>query len=112
MRKRQVKKNFYLTYKENKILANKALKKGISEAALIRGLIVGYVPKGKIPEDIEKLIYEIRKIGVNINQIAAVANRTNNIEVKYLYKYKDELDKLIFEIKKNYLEYEKLEDFL
>ncbi|MBE6156369.1 MAG: MobC family plasmid mobilization relaxosome protein [Firmicutes bacterium] len=112
MRKRQIKKNIYLDNKENKILSSKASKKGISESALIRGLIVGYVPKGKIPEEINELIYEIRKIGVNINQIAVVANRTGNIEVKYLYKYKEELDKLIFEIKKNYLQYEKVEDFL
>lgn len=112
MRHRQIKKNFYLNYKENAILSSKAAKKGLSESAFIRGLIMGYLPKGKIPEKIDDLIYEIRKIGININQIANVANRTNYIQFNYLNRYKKELDKLIFEIRSEYLGQEKVEDIL
>ncbi|MBQ8901745.1 MAG: hypothetical protein IJY87_01600 [Bacilli bacterium] len=86
------------------------MEKGISESALIRGLIVGYVPKGKIPKEINDLIYEIRKIGININQLALVANRTNSIESKYLKLQLKSLNDLIIIIKRNYLGYEKVDD--
>lgn len=110
MRRRKIKKNFYLNYEENKMLKAKAFKKGISESELIRGFIIGYIPSGKLPKEIYDLIYEIRKIGININQIAYVANKNGNVNYKYLNEYREKLDELIFEIRKNYIQIEKSVD--
>ena len=55
-------------------------------------------------KEINKLTYEIRKIGININQIAKVSNQTGNVNYIYLEHYKKELDKLILEIRDKVLD--------
>lgn len=110
MRRRTIKKNFFLNYNENKMLREKAFEQGLSESELLRGFIKGYIPKGKPPAEIEKLIYELRKIGNNINQIAYVANKNGDVNYKYFYDYKKELDKLVFEIRDKFYSEKKVDD--
>ena len=53
---------------------------GISMSALIRLLIDGAIIREMPPLEYNKLISELRRIGVNLNQIAVVANSTGNID--------------------------------
>ena len=56
-----------------------------------------------------KLINEINHIGININQIARMANARGVIDVPHFNKEVDKLDQLIVEIKNKYLRPEKEE---
>lgn len=106
--KRTRQKNIRITSDEEKILRKKCFDLGITESDFFRSLINDYMPNNKLNEEINKLVYEIRKIGVNINQIAKVANQTGNINDVYLLHYKKELDKLIIDIRDRVLEINKI----
>jgi len=103
LRKRSIKKNLYLNDYENKLLKKKAFELGLSESELLRGLIINYVPKGLNNDAIYKLTDEIRRVGININQIAHISNINGDIDYKRLYEYQDRLNDLIYEIRKEYL---------
>ena len=106
--KRTRQKNIRLTSNEEKILRQKCFDLGITESDFFRALINDYMPNTNLNKEINKLIYEIRKIGININQIAKVANQTRNVNVIYLEHYKKELDKLIIDIRDRVLEINKI----
>lgn len=92
----KLKQNFEIKVRLNdeelKLLNKNVLKCGLSREAYIRFLINGYTPKEKPSEDYFEVIRQLRKIGNNMNQIAMIANKTNNIdESKYdvqMYKLK------------------------
>ena len=81
-------------------LKQKCYDLGITISDFIRGSINGYIPNIKLNKEIARLSNEIRKIGVNINQIAKKANETGNINEIYFNNYKQELDSKIKEIDK------------
>lgn len=75
----------------------------MSESSLIRCWIKDIHPKEKPPPEFYDLINELRRIGINLNQIAHVANATHHINN---YKYDinaEELNKIIKNIKETYL---------
>lgn len=103
MRKRNRKKQFWLSEEEERQLRLNAIKVGLSEVEYVRSLIMGYTPKELPPKELYDLILEIRKIGININQIAKKANSTNIIDVNY-FKYEiGKLDNIVEHIKNEYL---------
>lgn len=106
MRNRNIRKNYYLSESENEKLKKRVSTLGLSESEYIRGLIKGHVPKGKPSKELTDLIYELNKIGNNINQIARVSNAMGNVDTESLNVYKEKLDKVIYEIKKKYLGYD------
>lgn len=101
-------KNIRLSRKEEQLLREKCFDLGIKESDYFRSVIYDYMPNNKLNDSINNLVYEIRKIGTNINQIAKVANQTGNINSVYLEHYKKELDKLIIEIRDRVLEINKI----
>lgn len=103
MRVRQIKKQYYLNEEENEILKNKCLLTGYNEGSLIRSLLIGFKPKEKPPIEFYNAIKEIRKIGININQIALIANSTNKIDLIKLEFVLNELNDIIKELKNKYL---------
>lgn len=103
MRKRTVLKQVWLSRKEHDDLRKKSIKVGLSESSLIRCLIQDFEPKEKPPPKFYDLINELNKIGININQIAHVANMTGKIDI---YRYENnikELKEIIKLIKEKYL---------
>ena len=102
--KRTRQKNIRLTSDEEKLLRQKCFDLGITESDFFRSLVNDYMPNTNLNKEISKLTFEIRKIGVNINQIAKIANQTGNINCIYLEHYKKELDKTIIEIRDKVLE--------
>lgn len=103
MRVRQIKKQYYLNEEENEILKNKCLLTGYNEGSLIRSLLIGFKPKEKPPVEFYNAIKEIRKIGININQIALIANSTGKIDNSKLDNEINSLNILIRELKTVYL---------
>ena len=65
MRKRAIKKQFWLNENENKMLKENSKKTGLSEAEYLRSLIEGYKPKEQPKEEIYKIIRKLRSIGNN-----------------------------------------------
>lgn len=55
---------------------------GWSQEAYLRALIEGAVPAPRPPPDFRTMTIELRRIGVNLNQIARIANATGSIDAK------------------------------
>ena len=91
MKTRQV--NFRLSPEQERMLRTKSFNLGITTSEFLRGAIEGFVPQ---------LNFELRKIGVNINQIAKVANQTGYINSNMLFNYKKNLDEVIHKLSKLY----------
>lgn len=98
----------YLTKTEHERLDRLARISGYSRSSYMRSLLRGLVPKPAPSRELIDFIYELNKIGVNINQIAKIANITGNVMGKeYTDNYK-ELKKLIDRIKEEFLKPEKI----
>lgn len=95
-RKRNVKMEFYVLPEEKEIIKKKmeiAHKKNLSEylrEAAVYDRVIVYDYDGLALRDLTK---EINKIGVNINQVAARVNSTDNV-------YQEDLDYLKTEVEK------------
>ena len=103
MRKREVKKNFYLSYKEDEILKKKAYLVGLTESELVRCLITGFVPKEKPGKEFYEEIKSLRQIGNNLNQLARYTNTTGLLKTSELMKTKEMIELFIFNLEKKYL---------
>lgn len=66
---------------EYRSLVSKAEKAGISASAFIRKSVDGCEVKAAPPADLHKLIWEIRRVGSNIDQILAIANAKGLFDV-------------------------------
>lgn len=98
----------YLTKTEHERLTKLARISGYSRSSYMRSLFRGFVPKPVPSSELLSFIYELNKIGVNINQIAKVANMTGSVmEREYAENYK-ELKNLMDMIKEEFLKPEKL----
>ncbi|MGO5444808.1 plasmid mobilization protein, partial [Faecalimonas sp. LCP19S3_D12] len=74
----------YLFDEELQLLNDKANALGMTKSAYIRDLILFGQARKADDKNYEKVIYELNKIGSNINQLAYIANAefsTNGIEV-------------------------------
>lgn len=103
MRKREVKKNFYLNHKEEDELRKKAYDVGLSESELIRTLIKGFAPKEKPGKEFYEEIKNLRQIGNNLNQLSKYANTTGVIKQNELVRIKDLVERFILDLQKKYL---------
>lgn len=74
---------------------------GLAREAYIRSILLkSEVPNPIPPESFNTVIYHLRRIGNNMNQLAVIANKTGNIDWnKYKNDY-DELNKQILEIRR------------
>ena len=94
--------NFRLSPEQELLLRTKSFNLGITTSEFLRGAIEGFVPNVKYNQELLRINYELRKIGININQIAKVANQTGYINSNYLINYKNHLDQVISKISKLY----------
>ena len=69
----------------------------------IRKLILGKEIKEKPDREFYKIMKQLSKIGVNLNQIAHKANSTNNIDKDFYKIEAEEWHKFAREVKKKYL---------
>ena len=71
--RRTVKKQYWLTPDEDAELKKKAKATCLTEAALTRFLINGFVPKQKPDEKVEEFLHQLIMLGNNLNKLLAKA---------------------------------------
>ena len=71
-----------LNKKEADVLNKRVKKSGLSREAYLRHLISGLVPTDAPPPDYFAMTQELRRIGVNLNQIAQKAHGLNMLDAK------------------------------
>ena len=91
MRKRNHRVVFYLNDKEFEAFEEKAKRSSRSREAFIRKAIEDVQIKELPPANLSKLIYEIRRVGNNIDQILMIANSKGILNIPDLRKAIDDL---------------------
>ena len=91
MRKRNHRVVFYLNDKEFEAFEEKAKRSSRSREAFIRKAIEDVQIKELPPADLHKLIWEIRRVGNNIDQILMIANAKGILNIPDLRKAIDDL---------------------
>ena len=91
MRKRNHRIVFYLNDKELEVFEEKAKRSSRSREAFIRRAIQEVQIKELPPADLHKLIWEIRRVGNNIDQILMIANTKGILNIPDLRKAIDDL---------------------
>ena len=86
MRKRNHRIVFYLNDAEFETLESKVKQTSLSREGFIRNLISDVPIQEKPPADLHKLIWEIRRVGNNIDQILMIANARGLLDVPQLRK--------------------------
>jgi len=104
MRKRNVRKQYFLNEKENDILRRKSIETGMSESNLIRSFILNYPIREKPPEDFYKILTELRILGNNMNQIAMKAHTYGFIDEDFYFEQVERLNQFIKAVKLKYLD--------
>ena len=91
MRKRNHRVVFYLNDKEFEAFKEKAKRSSRSREAFIRRAIQEVQIKELPPADLYKLIWEIRRVGNNIDQILMIANSKGILNIPDIRKAIDDL---------------------
>ncbi|MBQ3541528.1 MAG: ribbon-helix-helix protein, CopG family [Oscillospiraceae bacterium] len=91
MRTRNHRVVFYLNDKEFEAFEQKAKRSSRSREAFIRKAIQEVQIKELPPADLYKLIWEIRRVGNNIDQILMIANAKGILNIPDLCKAIDDL---------------------
>lgn len=111
LKRKVVQKHFELTEYENKVLQSLTSKSASGkEVDVVRDLILGCSLMEAPGEEFYDAINEIRKIGVNMNQIAHMANATGMIDAEAYKRNARELEEKMLEVKKIVLEPRKKQD--
>ncbi len=101
-RNRKIAKRFDLNEKEAAMLRKRAKDAAMCEADLIRAMIMYYAPRMAPGKEFYDIANDINKVGVNINQIAAVANATGVIgpdSISYLLEAAKYIKEQVLEMK-------------
>ena len=91
MRTRNHRIVFYLNDKEFEAFEQKAKRTSRSREAFIRKAVAEVQIKEAPPADLHKLIWEIRRVGNNIDQILMIANAKGILNIPDLCKAIDDL---------------------
>ena len=91
MRTRNHRVVFYLNDKEFEAFEEKAKRSSRSRESFIRRAIQEVQIKELPPDDLHKLIWEIRRVGNNIDQILMIANSKGILNIPDLRKAIDDL---------------------
>ena len=102
MRNRNIKKQFWINENEEKLLQQKSIKAGLSEAEFLRCLIRGTKLKEKPSKELNEFLKQITGIANNINQIARAVNYTRNIYADEIEKIKKSLSNFIYNFEKEF----------
>ncbi|WP_201318501.1 plasmid mobilization protein [Paenibacillus sp. EPM92] len=110
MRVRKIKIMVRLNEKERNHLVRQVKKSGLSQEALVRALINGYIPKPLPPLDYHALIRELHAIGNNLNQLAVKAHATGRLDREVFQQEADQLRRAVLQIQKAVTEPERRTD--
>ena len=91
MRKRNIRKSYWLNREEANILKKKSKQAGLNEGEFVRQLLVGAELKEQPSSEFYSFLKELRAIGNNINQIARRVNYDGKLNDEHL---KEEIEKI------------------
>lgn len=103
MRERNIEFHLRLNDIENDKLEELAMQSKLSKSDIIRKLILENEIKEKPDKEFYKVMNELSKIGINLNQIATKVNSTNEFDIEYYKEQVNEIKKFTSLIKEKYL---------
>ena len=95
--------HFKLSKKEMLDLEKKSIASGLSKGEVCRLALKTQVLKSNPPKEFYDSLNKVNKLGVNINQLAKIANTNGEIYYDDLNVYYSSIDKLIKDIRNKYL---------
>ena len=99
MRKRTKEVMLWLTEDEYNTLKKKVEKTGLSMQAYLRKMVNEVQPKSLPPMEFFDILTELRRIGINMNQIAIKANKIGFVDTKEYWANMKALEEVISELK-------------
>ena len=103
MRERNIEYHLRLNDIENDKLEELAMQSKLSKSDIIRKLILENEIKEKPDKEFYKVMNELSKIGINLNQIATKVNSTNEFDKEYYKEQVNEIKNFTSLIKEKYL---------
>ncbi len=94
MRYKQKKLNFYVEDKVKKKLERLRDESGLTMTTIITDLIMGYEIRPRMTDELLRIYKEMNRIGVNLNQIAMIANMEKYVSAEQINKAYDLADSL------------------
>lgn len=94
MRTRHRRVEVYLTDDEFQYLSEVCLKTKMSKTNLLRYLLLGYKPPEGPPVNYDELIFQLRALGNNINQLLHIARINGMLNPNELEKHLTDLRKI------------------
>ena len=85
MRKRNIKVNVFLNAEENKIFEQKAKKSGLNKSEFFRQIILDYQLKEQPDERFYEILFQLRGMATNLNQMTRVYNRNKGYAKDYKF---------------------------
>ncbi len=107
MRKRPIKKSFYLTNSEFELLKKRAFDVGLSVSDYLRSLIENVIPREKPGKEFYDEIKNLRLIGNNLNQLTKYVNTTGILRERDILKTIESINTFIYKLQEKYLVKEK-----
>lgn len=107
MRKRQIKKNFFIDEYEDKILKKKIAKAKLTESDFFRSLILDKEVKEKPGLEFYNYLNVVRGMATNLNQLTKLAHINGEINVERYESLKKEIEDFILDIKEHFLNIDK-----
>lgn len=104
MRKYYIQKKIWLDYESKKNLKDNAKKAGLSESSYMRCLINNYKPKEQPTQEIYEMLFQLRGIATNFNQIARKANTLNYIDAPFYKKTYEKLKGFMRDFEQEFLD--------
>lgn len=95
--------HFKLSKEEFLDLEKKAIASGLSKGEVCRLALKTQILKSNPPKEFYDSINKINKLGININQMAKIANTNGEIYYDDLKVYFSSIDNLIKDIRNKYL---------
>ena len=103
MRQRPIKKNFWLNEKEDVELRDKASRCGISEAVLVRMLIMGFEPHEKPDEKFYSTVRNLSGLAGRLNQLAIKSHTYDYIDTDELRDVLAGVKEMLLEMQRYFL---------
>jgi len=94
-RKRNIKQEFYISVDEEQLIADKMQEAGIkNKSAYLRKMSLdGYIIKQDFSA-VKAVVYELNKIGTNLNQLAKIANTYGDVYLSEIKTIKMDIEKI------------------
>lgn len=103
MRERNIEFHIRLSDIESEKLENLSQRSKLSKSDIIRKLILENEIKEKPGKEFYNVMNELSKIGINLNQIAAKVNSTNELDKDFYKEQVKEMREFTRQIKERYL---------